>query len=172
MNMHLQYLKYMLRHKWYVFQECRKAGILWRGIVHDLSKFRPDEWLPYARYFYGGAHRKWKDVTAYEKTYFWQAAWHDTQECVDDEFDAAWLKHIHRNPHHWQYWVLREDNGAEKCLPMPWDDMAEMLCDWRGAGKAQGYGDNTIEWYGKNKDKMRLNPHNRDLVEELIGWRY
>jgi hypothetical protein len=165
MTMHLQYLRYILRHKWYVFQECCKLGIVWRGIWHDLSKFRPDEWLPYARYFYG-TYRKQADLTVYEKTYYWDVR---TQESVSDEFDGAWLRHIHRNPHHWQWHILREDDGGVKVLEMPWDDMLEMVADWRGAGKAQGKGDNTEAWYGENKGKMKLHPRTRQVVEELIG---
>lgn len=48
-----KYFKYVLRHKWYVFLACLKYGLIWRGIVHDLSKFKPDEFIAYARFFYG-----------------------------------------------------------------------------------------------------------------------
>ena len=100
MKSHWQYLKYIVRHKWYVFQECRKLGIIWRGITHDLSKFRLDEWLPYLRKFYG-TWPKQTELNVYEKTYIWPR----TQEDVDMDFDRAWLRHIHRNSHHWQYWL-------------------------------------------------------------------
>ena len=161
---HLKYLRYILLHKWYVFQECRKAGITWRGICHDLSKFRPDEWFPYLRKFYG-TWPKQADLSVYEKTYFWPR----TQEDIDFEFNEAWLKHIHRNPHHWQWYILKEDDGDAKCLPMSWGDMVEMLCDWRGAGKAQGFGDNTVKWYLEHKDKMRLHPQTRAWIEAQLG---
>ena len=45
----------------------------------------------------------------------------------------------------------------------------EMLCDWRGAGKAQGYGDNTDKWYQANKGKMQLHPETRGWVEQQLG---
>jgi len=44
-----------------------------------------------------------------------------------------------------------------------------MLCDWRGAGRAQGYGDNTVEWYKKNKHKMQLYENTRKWIEEQLG---
>ncbi len=50
---HWLYLQYLLCHKWWVFWYCCLYGIPWRGIVHDLSKFRPDEWFPYVNAFYG-----------------------------------------------------------------------------------------------------------------------
>ena len=35
----------------------------------------------------------------------------------------AWLLHIHRNPHHWQYWVLINDNPeeGENLIEMPYN---------------------------------------------------
>ena len=51
--MYWKYLKAVLKHKWFVFIECRKLGIPWLGVIHDLSKFLPSEFIPYARYFYG-----------------------------------------------------------------------------------------------------------------------
>ena len=59
---HLKYLCYVLRHKWYVFIECCKLGIPVRGLVHDLSKFRPSEWFPYANFIH---KPKQRDDTGY-----------------------------------------------------------------------------------------------------------
>lgn len=51
---HWKYLKYVVRHKWYVFLACRQLGVpLWQSIIHDWTKFLPREWFPYVRYFYG-----------------------------------------------------------------------------------------------------------------------
>lgn len=164
MNIHLQYLRYFVSHKIFVFQECRKRGITWRGITHDLSKLRPDEWLPYARYFYG-KYPKQSELSVYEKTYYWNTL---TKERVSDDFDMAWLLHQKRNQHHWQWWILREDSGKVKCFPMPYDVVLEMVSDWIGAGKAQGH-DDVKEWYAKNKNKMQLHETTRSEVERLIG---
>lgn len=55
----------------------------WKCIFgHDASKSMDDEYGPYDDYFYGG-NRSYSVVEAFNK---------------------AWLLHIHRNPHHWQYW--------------------------------------------------------------------
>jgi hypothetical protein len=53
MGKFFKYLKYVIRHKWYVFLECCNLGIPFRGIFHDLSKFLPDEFFPYMNHFYG-----------------------------------------------------------------------------------------------------------------------
>lgn len=43
--------KTVLKHKWVVFKLCCKAGIPWRGLVHDLSKFSPTEFWESAKYY-------------------------------------------------------------------------------------------------------------------------
>ena len=151
---HLKYASYVLRHKWYVFVECCKIGRYWRGIMHDMSKFCPTEWLPYAEYFYGEKPTK-------------SHGFHNPG--LNLAFDIAWLKHIHRNPHHWQFWVLQQDDGETIPLEMPIKYVEEMVCDWRGAGKAQGFGDNTKWWYLKNKEKMILHHETRKYIEVLIN---
>jgi len=153
---HLAYLVYLLCHKWFVFVEACRLGIPWLGIIHDWSKFRSDEWFPYARFFYGPKPER--DPIGY----FYEAG-------AALAFDLAWLKHIHRNKHHWQWWILREDSGAVKALPMPECYQKEMLADWRGAGKAQGYGNNTKAWYQANKEKMHLHPNTRRWVESMLS---
>jgi len=115
---HLYYIRYIAIHKWFVMLACFHEGLFWQGLTHDLSKFLPSEWAPYANSFYGP----------------WDYA--DRPVGVSDAFDRAWLLHQHRNPHHWQYWCLREDDGDLKALPMPKAAVKEMLCDWYGAGRA------------------------------------
>ncbi len=155
---HLRYLWYVLRHKWYVFQECARLGIPWAGIVHDWQKFTPAEWSPYATSFYG----PWP--------------YNDRPRWLVVAFDRAWLHHQHHGPHHHQYWVLREDDGPEHCLEMPERYVKEMVADWYGAGRALGnrpaphdrYSE-VRKWYRANFDKMLLNQKTRRRVEEMIG---
>ena len=148
----LKYLSYILKHKWFVFVAACKLGIFWRGLIHDMSKFSRKEWIPYREYFYGD----YPDTLKEEK------------ERMEDAFDAAWLNHIHHNPHHWQYWILREDDGGTKVLRMPIGYMKEMLADWIGAGKALGKPD-TKGWYLANKDKIVLHDETRAWIEKELG---
>jgi hypothetical protein len=161
---HWQYLKYVLRHKWYVFLWCCHYGIPLAGIVHDLSKFHPREWFPYVDYFYGGKYpeRHYGDVRGALGDKY-------TQPWVNARFDEAWNHHQKRNPHHWQYWLLQNDDGTTKVLEMPLRCCKEMLADWRGAGMAISGKDNTPQWYTKNRDKMILHPDTRQLVECELG---
>lgn len=183
---HLAYLKYVLRHKWFVFQECRKLDVpLWIAVVHDWDKFLPDEWFPYARTFYKSDGSK--------------------QYVESPEFARAWALHQKRNRHHWQYWlsvgfsrirnsdrymvwdrgtlsaIERDGKGwreiplaTERCdvfaEPMPDRDRREMLADWRGAGRAiMGDKSDTREWYLKNAKNMILHPDTRRWIEDQLG---
>lgn len=157
MKKHWKYLGYVVRHKWFVFVACCRLGIPWQGLVHDLSKFLPSEWLPYANFFYGPKPSP-RDSTGYYKP----------TDTGDKEFDFAWLLHQKRNRHHWQWWCLPEDDGGVKILEMPETYVREMVADWRGAGRAQGKPD-TCAWYEKNKGKMKLHVNTRMRVEKLLG---
>lgn len=157
MKQHWQYLRYVVRHKWYVLQECMRCDVpLWRALVHDWQKFTPAEWTPYALSFYG----PWK----YKERPQW----------LVDAFDRAWLHHQHYGPHHWQYWVLREDSGSIKALKMPKTYVREMLADWVGAGRAITGRNNLHQWYAANREKIVLHPSTRAELETLIhihyGW--
>ena len=146
----MAYLKYIICHKWFVFWECVRLGIVWRGLIHDWHKFLPGEWLPYARYFYN------LDGTP------------KPTETGDPAFDFAWLLHQKRGRHHWQWWILPEDEGGIKILPMGEKDRLEMLADWRGAGKAQGTPDTKL-WYKANNQKMQLHPDTRRWLEGMLA---
>ena len=146
---------YITRHKWFVLLECWRIGLYWRGIVHDLSKLRPSEFFPYASHFYG--HTKPQEPRA---------------------FDVAWLRHVHRNPHHWQHWNIIDDGSAVcQAFEMPETCVQEMVCDWAGAARAQHVQapaeDPTDRlairaWYRRNGPKMLLHPATRALCESLI----
>ncbi len=161
MGRHIEYGKYLLRHKWFVTVACFKEGLYWRGLAHDLSKFRPSEWKPYARYFYNkdGTSRMIKDETGFYK--------HTDKE--DNGLDYSWLFHQKRNKHHWQWWILPKDDGGFKCLEMPPKYIHEMVCDWIGAGRAQGIDNwaNPWPWYEINKEKIRLHDSTRVLLETI-----
>lgn len=165
----IKYLRYLILHKWYVAQECWRRNLWFRAIVHDWSKFLPSEFIPYARYFYG----KWPVAMEFHgdaRNHILNGIY---QEQVNRDFDVAWLKHQHRQPHHWQHWVLREDSGALKVLEMPYACCMEMVSDWIGAGRAINPHTpdpndpfrETRKWYLANKDKMQLHPTTRKMVE-------
>jgi len=148
-----KHFKYVLQHKWYVLVECWRLGIVWQGIVHDLSKFRRDEWVAYANYYWAS------NVSELGKVY---------ERGVNGKVDEIIKLHCERNPHHPEFWGTVNGDGEWFYYPMTDKYRREMLADWRGAGKAQGKPD-TKAWYEANKDRIKLHPETRQWVEEQLG---
>lgn len=150
MKRHLAYLKYVLRHKYYVLVAGSKIRncSLFRLIMHDLSKFRPKEWTAYARTFYKPDGTK--------------------QYLPTENFELAWLHHQHHNPHHWQYWLLRCDDGRIQHMDMPGEYLREMVADWAGAGRAITGKWDVAEWYAKNRSTIKLSAITRQRVEIIL----
>lgn len=113
--------------------------------MHDISKYSDEEYLAYDEYFYGK-----------EKT-----------EKVESDFNYAWLHHIHKNPHHWQYWVLKHDDEPEEALEMPENYVYEMICDWWSFSFKINKLDEIFSWYEKHKG-MVLHKNTRKLVEDIL----
>lgn len=130
-------------HKRWVSFYCRKAGISWRGIKHDMSKFSPAEFWESVKYYQGDS----SPIDAAKK---------------DKGWSKAWMHHKGRNSHHYEYWVDRHDFGGE-ALIMPFDDALELLCDYLGAGRAY-MGKNfsytaEFQWWGeKNNKPLKMHP--------------
>lgn len=117
--------------------------------AHDASKSEPDEYEAYDAYFYGG-NRSYKVV---------------------EDFRKAWLLHIHRNPHHWQHWVLINDEPEESeiVLEMPYNDILEMVCDWWSFAWEKGNLTEIFEWYEEHKSYIKLGDKTRKTVEDILG---
>jgi hypothetical protein len=116
---------------------------------HDDSKYSRDEYEAYDDYFYG------KDKNA----------------DVKKAFDYAWLHHIHNNPHHWQFWVLINDEAAEGivALDMPHNYIIEMICDWWSFSWKTGNLREIFKWYDEHKNHMKLSDKTRETVEDILG---
>lgn len=162
MKTHWRYFKAVCRHKWFVLLACFSTGVpIWSAILHDWDKYLPDEWRPYAQFFYGGRVQRAKDGTF-------------VRDKNETAFNYAWLLHQKRNQHHWQWWLLYMDDGYTLVFPMSDRARREMLADWIGAGRA--YVKNwtpqtTATWYEQNQNKMLLHPETRMWIERQLARR-
>lgn len=162
-----KYLNYVIRHKWFVFQAGLKMSVsLWRLMKHDWSKFLPSEFIPYARYFYGDRERYLENERVFKATGINAGPW---MYEIERNFNIAWLLHQHRNDHHWQHWMLRNDDGTTECLPMAHAARKEMIADWMGAGRAITGQWEAAEWYAKNYTKIQLHQDTREFVDSKLG---
>lgn len=146
---YFNYLKYLMKHKYYVWVACNVLGVSWyQALIHDISKFRLREWCPYMNCFYN----------------------HDGSSCYKEtiEFAQAWNAHQKYNKHHYQYWLLTWDNGKSEPLPMPEKYVREMMADWFGAGKAITGKWEAEAWYIQNQDNIMLHPDTKAMVLSLF----
>lgn len=160
MRKHFKYLRYVVRHKWFVFRAGRELDVpLAQLVFHDWQKFTPTEWFPYVETFYGEKESPRRKDGGYDPN------------AVSDAFDRAWLHHQKvGGKHHWQYWILPLDDGGFRALEMPDRYRREMVADWRGAGKAITGTDDVLPWYAANRDRMILHDNTRAWVEGTIGF--
>ncbi len=106
-------------HKIEVMKNCFAAGLYLQGILHDLSKYSPTEFIPGAVYYQGNRSP-------------------NNAEREDTGVSKAWLHHKGRNKHHYEYWTDYCPNAKKGQLvgaPMPRKYIAEMLCDRVAASK-------------------------------------
>jgi hypothetical protein len=166
MKKYFKYFWYIVKHKWYVGIFCFKEGLYWRGIFHDMHKLRPFPFWAYANYFYGKNHEiKGKSETGYSKP----------SKTCDPNFDKAWLFHQKTQKHHYQFWILLEDCGITKLIPMDEKYWKEMICDWYGASIATGhanftnYKENTRKWYLAHRPIIKISNDTRKSIEKMMG---
>lgn len=151
MKPYLKLIWVVLKHKWFVLIAGRRLKVpLWRLLIHDLSKFSPAEFGPYARHFYGGGGD-------------------------DRGFAEAWWHHYFHNSHHWEHYVSRDPNErgipAAGTLPMPEVCVREMVADWLAAGKAYNGAwpdPANFTWYEANRARMRLHAYTEARIDTIL----
>ena len=146
MKIYFEYLKYVLEHKKNVFIECWEEGLYIHAFTHDLSKFSPKEFFPYARWFYGENGVKCKEDNIYK----------DENKM---DFLNAWQHHKDKNKHHWNYW-------SERDLKMPKKYITQMICDWKAMSRK--FGDTAQEFYLSKRDDIELHEESRVELEKQL----
>lgn len=150
MNKYIKYLLYMLEHKKNVFKTCWKKGLYIHAFTHDLSKFRPSEFIPYARYFYGDypPNALLKNI-GYKNI--------KTEEMVKEEFNKAWRLHYKRNKHHPEHWKGRD---------IPCKYITQIVCDLEAMSLK--FGGTAQEYYLKNYYKWDITRETRFRLERKL----
>lgn len=142
------------RHRHAVIRLCAKAGILWQGLCHDLSKYSPTEFRPGARYYQG--HRSPNE-----------------QERKVQGYSAAWMHHKGRNRHHFEYWQDYDPVTHQSApVKMPLRYVVEMFCDRVAAGKIyQGdkfTNESPLAYFEKGKPTRTIHPETSAFLEKLL----
>ncbi len=147
-------LKTITRHKLLVMKYCFECGLYEQGLVHDLSKYSPTEFIPGCIYYQGD---------------------HSPNEAERDAkgYSSAWLHHKGRNKHHLEYWIDYSTNKSGMTgMKMPLRYVCEMICDRVAASQiylGEKYTDaSPWEYYEHSKDHYMLHPETRALLEKLL----
>ena len=149
----IKHFRTITRHRHFVIAHCAKAGILWQGLRHDLSKYSPTEFIPGARFYQGDRSPNEKERELFG-------------------YSAAWMHHKGRNKHHFEYWNdLNVATMRYEPVPMPTKYIKEMFCDRVAASKIyQGnkYSDkHPLEYYLKGNARSRMHD---DTANTLEAW--
>lgn len=144
------------RHRHKVIANCFRAGIPIRGLLHDLSKYSPTEFIPGAKHYLGTRSP-------------------NEGEREDYGYSKAWMHHKGRNRHHFEYWTdYNPETRKMSGVKMPRKFLIEMFCDRVAASKiynGKNYTDSTpLEYFKKGRDNRGtiINPETSEELEYLL----
>ena len=153
----LQHLKKISHHKKLVMEGCFKVGLYKQGILHDLSKYTPSEFLVGCKYYQGDRSPNNAEREATGRS-------------------LAWLHHKGRNKHHYEYWIDYSTNAKEGMVgqKMPVKYVVEMFMDRVAASKnyrGEQYTDrDPLEYYEKGAARLgdMIHPDTAALLHHLL----
>lgn len=144
-------------HRRLVRKYCFKLGIYRQGLMHDLSKYSPSEFIPGVKYYQDG-HRSPNNA-----------------QREDEGVSKAWLHHKGRNKHHFEYWIDYDVDGSRTVLAgmkMPVKYVAEMFCDRIAASRIynkEKYKDSDpLDYYIKGLGHYIIHPETDALLHKLL----
>lgn len=144
-------------HRRLVRKYCFKLGLYRQGMMHDLSKYSPSEFIPGVKYYQDG-HRSPNNA-----------------QREDEGVSKAWLHHKGRNKHHFEYWIDYDVDGNSTILAgmkMPVKYVAEMFCDRVAASriynKDKYKGSDPLDYYIKGLGHYIMHPETDELLHNLL----
>ncbi|MBR2121896.1 MAG: catalase [Lachnospiraceae bacterium] len=145
------------RHRHLVCRYCFRLGLYGQGLLHDLSKYSPTEFLSGAKYYQGDrspndAERKAEGVS------------------------RAWLHHKGRNRHHFEYWIdycIQPDGSVTMGgNEMPIKYVAEMFCDRVAACRVymkDKYTDaSAYEYFARSRHRIMMHEKTKAELEKML----
>lgn len=151
-----KHFKTITYHKYLVAKGCFRIGLYKQGLLHDMSKYSPTEFLVGMKYYQGtrSPNNAEREVLGYS---------------------AAWLHHKGRNKHHYEYWQdysVDSVDGALLPVPMPDRYFAEMIMDRIAASKVYKGKDYTdasaLEYLYFRPDHKAVHPETAAQLEYVL----
>lgn len=150
-----EHLRTITAHKRLVMSYCFSVGLYRQGILHDLSKFYPTEFLIGAKYYQGD--RSPNNAEREKKGY-----------------SSAWLHHKGRNKHHFEYWIdySGKPDQVLSGMKMPVNYVVEMFFDriaaCRTYQKAAYTNASPLAYFEKSRKYNIMHPQTEALLESLL----
>ena len=148
------HIRTVMRHRHAVMKNCFRAGIPWRGLIHDLSKYSPTELINGIRFYQGSRspNEREREVRGYS---------------------VAWLHHKGRNRHHFEYWNdVNMKTHLYEPVKMPTVFAVEMFCDRVGASKIYRGKDYTdadpLNYFLRGNARAKMHPETADDLERWL----
>ena len=112
----LGHLRTINHHKMLVMKYCFRVGLYRQGLMHDMSKYMPSEFILGCMYYQGGTRSP------------------NNGERDAKGYSFAWMHHKGRNRHHFEFWQDYSGSPGQSPWPMipvqmPRKYVAEMLMD-------------------------------------------
>lgn len=150
------HFKTITEHKVLVMKHCFRVGLYRQGLLHDLSKYTPTEFLTGVRYYQGD-----RSPNAAERE--------------KKGYSAAWLHHKGRNKHHFEYWIDFSKvsmglSGGK--MPLPY--AVEMVMDRIAASKVYRGKDYTDaaawDYYQRERPYLEgaMHPETQAFLESIL----
>lgn len=141
------------KHRWFVFLNCCKVGIPFRGLVHDLSKYSFTEFFISARNYSGT-----RSPIANERK-------------EENGYSIAFIHHTRRNKHHFEYWV-DTTLGDIILSPMPYKYALESCCDMIAASKVYNRKtftrDMPLQFFERTKNRAMMHLATQEFIEKIL----
>ncbi len=148
------HFKTITSHKLLVMQYCFRVGLIRQGLMHDMSKYSPTEFLVGGKYYSGT-----RSPNAAERE--------------DKGYSVAWMHHKGRNKHHLEYWTDYGGPGNDLMgQPMPTKYMVELCMDRIAAcriyhGKSYTQRD-PLDYLENSRDSTLMHPITKAQVVEIL----
>lgn len=155
-----EHFKTITHHKMLVMKGCFKLGMYKQGLLHDLSKYAPSEFLIGCKYYKGYMSP-------------------NNAERAEKGYSSAWLHHKGRNKHHLEYWIdyavsetSESGHKGMEGMKMPIKYVVEMFVDRIGASKnyqGENYTDaSPLIYYERGQGNYLIHPDTQALLEFLL----
>lgn len=141
------------KHRLLVLIHSIKLGIPFRGLLHDLSKYTPTEFLDSAKYYNGTSSPIY------------------SQRLEHQMYSTISVHHIKHNKHHFEYWIDFY-KGDLILKAMPYKYALEYVADMISASKVYNRNKFTKEfplnYFLERKDRFLMNSCTKDFVINML----